>query len=205
MNGTRPLTIKHHSLTGRITDKLMSLAFRAVRKNRGAAGVDRVSLKMFEDNPRLLWNVTRLLAQRIRVTDEALADSVFLDVTGRTAKRLLELADGSDEFTLPVTQEELVRALARVAGVEPLLTFVPRETLIARGGGIFEPPYYFGQYFDMPAIVQKTERARDELGFEARDFEEGLAGSFAWYQRQGVRKKPDVSWEDELPASLEVT
>ena len=63
--------------------------------------------EMFEENPKLLWNVTRMLAQRIRVTDEALADSVFLDVTGRTAKRLLELADGTDEFTLPVTQEEL--------------------------------------------------------------------------------------------------
>jgi CRP-like cAMP-binding protein len=32
---------------------------------------------------------------------------VFLDVTGRTAKRLLELSAGSDEFVLPVTQEEL--------------------------------------------------------------------------------------------------
>ena len=64
-------------------------------------------LAMFDENPKLLWNVARLLAQRIRVTDEALADSVFLDVTGRTAKRLLELADGTDEFTLPVTQEEL--------------------------------------------------------------------------------------------------
>jgi CRP-like cAMP-binding protein len=64
-------------------------------------------LTMFEENPKLLWNVARLLAQRIRVTDEALADSVFLDVTGRTAKRLLELADGTDEFVLPVTQEEL--------------------------------------------------------------------------------------------------
>ena len=63
--------------------------------------------EMFDDNPKLLWNVTRLLAQRIRVTDEALADSVFLDVTGRTAKRLLELANGTDEFALPVTQEEL--------------------------------------------------------------------------------------------------
>ena len=67
---------------------------------------DRV-LTLFDENPKLLWNVTRLLAQRIRTTDEALADSVFLDVTGRTAKRLLELADGSDEFLLPVTQEEL--------------------------------------------------------------------------------------------------
>jgi CRP-like cAMP-binding protein len=64
-------------------------------------------LEMFERHPKLLWNVTRLLAQRLRAMDEALADSVFLDVTGRTAKRLLELADGSDQFTLPVTQEEL--------------------------------------------------------------------------------------------------
>jgi CRP-like cAMP-binding protein len=39
--------------------------------------------------------------------DEVLADSVFLDVTGRTAKRLLELSSGNDEFVLPVTQEEL--------------------------------------------------------------------------------------------------
>ena len=30
--------------------------------------------EMFDENPKLLWNVTRLLAQRIRVTDEALAD-----------------------------------------------------------------------------------------------------------------------------------
>lgn len=39
--------------------------------------------------------------------DEVLADSVFLDVTGRTAKRLLELSSGNNEFVLPVTQEEL--------------------------------------------------------------------------------------------------
>lgn len=64
-------------------------------------------ISLFDEYPKLLWNVTRLLAQRIRVTDEALADSVFLDVTGRTAKRLLELADGTDEFMLPITQEEL--------------------------------------------------------------------------------------------------
>ena len=64
-------------------------------------------IEMFDRHPKLLWNATRLLAQRLRAMDEALADSVFLDVTGRTAKRLLELADGSDEFTLPVTQEEL--------------------------------------------------------------------------------------------------
>jgi CRP-like cAMP-binding protein len=61
----------------------------------------------FESEPRLLWGVVRMLSSRLRAMDEALADSVFLDVTGRTAKRLLELAGEADEFMLPVTQEEL--------------------------------------------------------------------------------------------------
>ena len=64
-------------------------------------------LAVFTGQPDLLWGVTRLLAQRLRAMDKTLADSVFLDVTGRTAKRLLELSEGADEFTLPVTQEEL--------------------------------------------------------------------------------------------------
>jgi CRP-like cAMP-binding protein len=62
---------------------------------------------LYETQPELLWNVVALLAGRLRSTDEALADSVFLDVTGRTAKRLLELAGDLDEFSLPITQEEL--------------------------------------------------------------------------------------------------
>ena len=42
--------IKVHSLTGRITPKLMRQAFQAVKRNRGAAGVDKVSIKMFDAN-----------------------------------------------------------------------------------------------------------------------------------------------------------
>ena len=61
----------------------------------------------YEAHPELLWRVVDMLARRLRAMDEALADSVFLDVTGRTAKRLLELAGDADEFTLPITQEEL--------------------------------------------------------------------------------------------------
>jgi len=57
--------------------------------------------------PDALWSVVELLARRIRAVDEALADTVFLDVPGRTAKRLLELAGDGDQFQLPVTQEEL--------------------------------------------------------------------------------------------------
>jgi CRP/FNR family transcriptional regulator, cyclic AMP receptor protein len=62
---------------------------------------------LFEDDPALLWGVVKLLSGRLRAVDEALADSVFLDVTGRTAKRLLDLAGDRNEFVLPVTQEEL--------------------------------------------------------------------------------------------------
>jgi CRP-like cAMP-binding protein len=62
---------------------------------------------IYEKRPALLWLVVAMLSRRLRTTDSALADSVFLDVTGRTAKRLLELAGDQDEFTLPVTQEEL--------------------------------------------------------------------------------------------------
>ena len=55
----------------------------------------------------LMWNVVRMLSRRLRAMDQALADSVFLDVTGRTAKRLVDLSGGKDEFMLPVPQEEL--------------------------------------------------------------------------------------------------
>lgn len=41
---------KVHSLTGRITPKLVLAAFKAVQRNRGAAGIDKVSLQMFQKN-----------------------------------------------------------------------------------------------------------------------------------------------------------
>jgi CRP-like cAMP-binding protein len=62
---------------------------------------------LYENDPALLWRVVAMLAGRLRAMDVALADSVFLDVTGRTAKRLLDLAGEDDEFSLPITQEEL--------------------------------------------------------------------------------------------------
>ncbi len=62
---------------------------------------------VLDEQPRLLWGIVRLFAERLRATDEALADAVLLDVPGRTAKRLLELAGESDEITTQLTQEEL--------------------------------------------------------------------------------------------------
>jgi RNA-directed DNA polymerase len=53
--------IKAHSLTGRITNRLMRQAFQAVKRNRGAAGVDKVSIRMFDAN--LEENLTALMQE----------------------------------------------------------------------------------------------------------------------------------------------
>lgn len=80
---------------------------RALEQSRVLAIGYEPIRQVYEQRPELLWGVVALLAGRLRTMDVALADSVFLDVTGRTAKRLVEMAAGADEFTLPVTQEEL--------------------------------------------------------------------------------------------------
>jgi CRP-like cAMP-binding protein len=87
--------------TGRSADA------RALERSEVIAIPYDVLRGVWDDRPELLWTVVSLLAARLRVTDEALADSMFLDVAGRTAKRLLELSGGEEVFTLPVTQEEL--------------------------------------------------------------------------------------------------
>lgn len=52
---------KVHSLTGRITPEVVYTAWRAVRANRGAAGIDKVSIRMFEKN--LQPNLARVLRE----------------------------------------------------------------------------------------------------------------------------------------------
>jgi len=40
--------LRHHSLTGRITWEVMHEAYKNVKRNRGAAGIDKVSIGMYE-------------------------------------------------------------------------------------------------------------------------------------------------------------
>jgi CRP-like cAMP-binding protein len=92
---------------GLLDDGERSAAARAIEPSSVLEIPYAIVKEQLTSNPNMLWGVTKLLAARLRVMDEVLADSVFLDVTGRTAKRLLELSGGANEFTLPVTQEEL--------------------------------------------------------------------------------------------------
>jgi CRP/FNR family transcriptional regulator, cyclic AMP receptor protein len=90
-----------------------------------------------ERRPEVLWSMLRILAGRLRATDEVLTDATFLDVTGRTAKRLLELADGDDEFRMPLTQEELAGMVgaSRERVNKAIATFVKLGWLEISGRG----------------------------------------------------------------------
>jgi len=46
----KPKKFKAHTLTGRITPKLMEEAWKAVKRNKGSAGVDRVSITTYHEN-----------------------------------------------------------------------------------------------------------------------------------------------------------
>lgn len=101
----------------------------------------------------------------------------------------------------PVTQRQLVGALAEAAGcAPPPMIPVEREALAKLGGNVFEPPFYFAQYYDMPPITEDTSRARSELGFRATPFVEGLRQTFAWYQSV-ERPEPDFSFDDKALAA----
>lgn len=92
---------------GLFGDRLRSASARAVENTRLVEVPYPPIRGALEAHPTLLWTLVSLLANRLRSTDEALADAMFLDVTGRTAKRILEIAGDSEEFVIPLTQEEL--------------------------------------------------------------------------------------------------
>lgn len=61
----QPKKFKVHSLTGRITPKLMAQSWKAVKRNRGTAGVDRVTVESYhKDRERNLDELMRKLKTR---------------------------------------------------------------------------------------------------------------------------------------------
>ena len=76
---------KVHSLTGRITPELVFKAWRNVRRNRGAAGIDKVSIQMFEQN--LDANLDRLMRELKQGTFQPLpARRVYIPKDARATK-----------------------------------------------------------------------------------------------------------------------
>ena len=151
--------------------------------------------RLLADRPILLPGDGSRLMQFVLADDLARAALLAAD-TDAASGRAYNIAHAR-----PVTQMELVEALARAAGKTARFLPVPRERLIELGGQVFEPPFYFGQYFDMPPITQRAARARDELGFEPTPFDEALAGTFRWYREQADRPEPDFWFDEKVLAS----
>ncbi len=101
----------------------------------------------------------------------------------------------------PITQLDFIELLARAAGRRATLVHVPRERLLQLGGGLMQPPYYFGAYLDVPPITASADRVRAELGLELTPLDAGLRETFAWYQQQ-VRPAADFTWDDRVLASI---
>ena len=101
---------KVHSLTGRITSKLVYEAWRAVRRNRGAAGIDKVSVQMFEQN--LDANLDRLMRELKQRTYQPLpARRVYIPKDAKATKfRPLGIPAVRDR----VAQEVLRRLLNKI-------------------------------------------------------------------------------------------
>ncbi len=82
-----------------------------------AASMDRDALRAWiSDRPEIAERLLRVLARRLRRTNDNLADLIFIDVSGRVAKRLLALAQrfgtregGAMRLTHDLTQEELAQ------------------------------------------------------------------------------------------------
>lgn len=101
------------------------------------------SLKGFVlEHPSVAWELLKVLANRLRKTDEAVADAAFLDVPGRVAKRLIELGETQGTETpdglrigIPLTQEELAAMIgATREGVNRAIsTFASMGILERRG------------------------------------------------------------------------
>jgi nucleoside-diphosphate-sugar epimerase len=106
----------------------------------------------------------------------------------------------------PLTQADVVRAMAKAAGKTPQFKPVARERIIEAGGNPMGEPAYFGVYFDMQPITEIVTKVKRVLKIQPTPFDAGLKETYRWYLRQ-KRPKPDFSFEDKLlalaPAAVE--
>lgn len=100
----------------------------------------------------------------------------------------------------PVTQEELIEALAAVSKKKLTIARLPRRQILMAGGHPLGPKFYFGQYYDIPAITQVAAKAQRMLKFKPVDFEEGLKETYRWYLRNHKKRRIDYTFEDGLLA-----
>jgi group II intron reverse transcriptase/maturase len=132
---------KVHSLTGRITPALLRAAWQAVRRNRGAAGIDRVSLDMFAAN----------LADNLRALERDLKDGSFQPLPLRRHY----IPKGGGKF--------------RPLGIPAVRDRVAQEGLRRLLSPVFEPKFHDASFGFRPGRNCHQAIARALEGHEAGD------------------------------------
>ena len=100
----------------------------------------------------------------------------------------------------PVTQLELVNALAKSCKKKPNIARVPRDRIIEAGGNPMGEPLYFGAYFDLPPITEAVGKIKRVLKLPLTTFEQGLTETYAWYLRHHKPADANNDFEDQLIA-----
>lgn len=129
---------------------------------------------------------------------------VFVPDIAEACVRAMEVPEAAGEaFNMahqPTTQRGFVEALARAAGVEPVIAGIPRERIRAAGGQIAGERLYFGEVLDLPPATEIVEKAPRVLGVTPMPLDAALRRSFDWYRSQ-PRRPVDYAFEDSLLAS----
>ncbi|HZE50910.1 MAG TPA: Crp/Fnr family transcriptional regulator, partial [Jatrophihabitantaceae bacterium] len=101
--------------------------------------------KWAQDRPQIAMQLLRVVARRLRRTNTMLADLIFVDVPGRVAKQLLQLAQkfgsvdgGQLRVTHDLTQEELAQLVgaSRETVNKALADFASRGWLRLEGKSV---------------------------------------------------------------------
>jgi nucleoside-diphosphate-sugar epimerase len=128
---------------------------------------------------------------------------VYVKDLVRAMVRAMEVPNAEGEaFNIgdsrPLTQAELVQALATAANKSANVVRVRRETILQAGGNPMGEPAYFGIYFDLPPITEKMGKAARVLGVRPTPFEAGLKETWRWYLRNHKRAQPGFAFEDRV-------
>ena len=135
---------------------------------------------------------------------------VYVKDLVRALMRAMEVPNAAGEaFNIgdsrPLTQAEVVQALAAAASKQPNLVRVPRETFCMLAGNPMGDPAYFGFYFDLPPITEKMGKAARVLGVAPRPSKRDLKETWRWYlrNRNGRFPQPDFAFENRLLALVQ--
>lgn len=98
----------------------------------------------------------------------------------------------------PLSQAEVVDALANAAGKASQVVRIPRDRIARLGGHPNGPRLYFGMSLDLPPITTIIAKAQRVLGFKPTKFDDGLKDTYKWYLRHHSKSGSDYSFEDTL-------